>query len=116
MKNLLVDYIQDEKMEEFSDLDGLIDNLLLCAMIHKHESFAAEQEVRISPYFVKENDPHLQYKVLNTIKRVYALNLGKLCEEEKIDVEDLVDSIVLGPKSQQNIEDLKWYLDRKSVV
>ena len=40
---------------------------------------------------------------------MYALNLGKLCEEEKIDVEDLVDSIVLGPKSQQNIEDLKWY-------
>jgi len=109
MKNLLVDYIQDEKMEEFSDLDGLIDNLLLCAMIHKHESFAAEQEVRISPYFVKENDPHLQYKVLNTIKRVYVMNLGKLCEEEKIDIEDLVDSIVLGPKSQQNIEDLKWY-------
>lgn len=109
MKRLLVDYIQDEKMEQFSDLDGLIDNLLLCAMIHKHESFAAEQEVRISPYFVKENDPHLQYKVLNTIKRVYVMNLGKLCEEEKIDIEDLVDSIVLGPKSQQNIEDLKWY-------
>lgn len=109
MKSLLVDYIQNEKMEEFSDLNGLIDNLLLCAMIHKHESFVAEQEVRISPYFVKENDPHLQYKVLNTIKRVYVMNLGKLCEKEKIDIEDLVDSIVLGPKSQQNIEDLKWY-------
>lgn len=109
MKNLLVDYILEDKMEAFSDLDGLIDNLLLCAMIHKHQSFVAEQEVRVSPYFVKENDPHLQYKVLNTIKRVYVMNLGELCEKEKIDLEDLLDSIVLGPKSQQNMEDLRWY-------
>lgn len=109
MKKILVDYILKDKMGAFPDLDGLIDNLILCAMIHKHKSFMAEQEVRISPYFVKENDSHLQYKVLNTIKRVYIMDLGKLCEKEKISLEDLIDSIVLGPKSQQNIVDLRWY-------
>lgn len=109
MKKLIVDYILEDKMDAFSDIDGLIDNLLMCAMIHKHESFAAEQEVRIAPYFVQEDDPHLQCKILNTIKRVYVMNLKELCEKENIAFEDLIDSIVIGPKSQQNMEDLKWY-------
>ena len=38
-KELLRDYIQYDKMDDFSNLNGLIDNLLLCAMFHKHESF-----------------------------------------------------------------------------
>lgn len=42
MKKLIVDYILENKMDAFSDVDGLIDNLLMCAMIHKHESFAME--------------------------------------------------------------------------
>ena len=56
MKELLRDYIQYDKMDDFSNLNGLIDNLLLCAMLHKHESFSTEQEIRISPLFVNEND------------------------------------------------------------
>ena len=54
MKELLRDYIQYDKMDDFSNLNGLIDNLLLCAMLHKHESFSTEQEIRISPLFVNE--------------------------------------------------------------
>ena len=42
MKELLQDYIQYDKMDDFSNLNGLIDNLLLCAMLHKHESFSTE--------------------------------------------------------------------------
>lgn len=53
-KELLRDYIQYDKMDDFSNLNGLIDNLLLCAMFHKHESFSSEQEIRISPLFVNE--------------------------------------------------------------
>lgn len=110
MKTILIDYIQNNIMDEFSDIDGLIDNLLLCAMIHKHESFSAEKEVRLSPYFVKEDDAHVTYKILNTIRRVYVVDLDELCQKENIDMEDLISSIVIGPKSEQNIEDLKWYL------
>lgn len=110
MKTILVDYIQNNKMDEFSDIDGLIDNLLLCAMIHKHKSFSSEQEVRLSPYFVKDDNTHLEYKILKTIRRVYVMDLSELCQKENIDMEDLISSIVIGPKSEQNIEDLKWYL------
>lgn len=112
MCNLLVDYIQKDEMVGFSDLEGLIDNLLLCAMVHKHESFAAEQEIRIAPYFVKDDDLHIQYKIMGTIKRVYVLKLDELCKKEGIDFEDLIEAVVIGPKSQQNIEDLKWYCNQ----
>lgn len=112
MKTLLVDYIQENRLEEFSDIEGLIDNLLLCAMIHKHESFSAEQEVRLSPYFIKNDDPHLEYRVTGTIRRVYVVNLDELCKKEDMGLEDLIKAIVIGPKSKQNIEDLKWYLNK----
>lgn len=112
MKTLLVDYIQDNKMEEFSDIDGLIDNLLLCAMIHKHESFSAEQEVRLSPYFIKNDDSHLEYRVTETIRRIYVVDLNELCQKENMVLDDLIKAIVIGPKSKQNIEDLKWYLNK----
>ena len=83
MKELLRDYIQYDEMDDFSNLDGLIDNLLLSAKLHKDESFAREQEIRISPLFVNENDKHLQCKILNTIRQVYILNLTELCEKEQ---------------------------------
>lgn len=109
-------HIQYDKMDDFSNLNGLIDNLLLCAMIHKHESFSTEQEIRISPLFVNENDKHLQCKVLNTIRQVYILNLAELCEKEGIDFEDLFDSIVIGPTSKQTVRDLQFYCKNNGLL
>lgn len=106
---LLVQYIQTNEIEGFSNLDGLIDNMILCAMLHKHESFSSEQEIRIAPFFVKEGDSHIQFKIGKVIKRVYVLDLEELCRKENMSVEDLIDYIVIAPKSQQNIEDLKYY-------
>ena len=116
MKELLRDYIRYDKMDDFSNLNGLIDNLLLCAMLHKHESFSTEQEIRISPLFVNENDKHLQCKILNTIRQVYILNLTELCEKEGIDFEDLFDSIVIGPTSKQTVRDLQFYCKNNGLL
>lgn len=82
----------------------------------KHESFSSEQEIRISPLFVNENDKHLQCKVLNTIRQVYILNLAELCEKERIDFEDLFDSIVIGPTSKQTIRDLQIYCKNNGLL
>ena len=91
-----INYIQKDSAIEIYGLTRLIDNLLLCAMLHKHPSFSAEQEVRISPPFVKDADPNVQYKALDTIKKVYVLDLNKLCKREEICFEELIDSIVIG--------------------
>ena len=80
---LLSSYISTGILEGFSNLDGFIDNLALCALIHKHPTFTAEKEIRIAPYFVTDNDPHIEYKTFNIIKEFYILDLQKVLETEK---------------------------------
>lgn len=109
MKNIIVKYINTGELESFSKVDGMIDNLLLCATIHKHKGFSSEQEIRLSPFFVKDNNSHLKFKIVDTIKKVYVMDIDELCQKENIKFEDLIDSIYIGPKSKQNLEDLKWY-------
>lgn len=109
MKNIIVKYINTGELELFSTVEGMIDNLLLCATIHKHKGFSSEQEIRLAPLFVKDDDPHLNFKVADTIKKVYVLNLDEMCQKKSIEFEDLIDAIYVGPKSKQNLEDLKWY-------
>ena len=106
---LLSSYIKTENLGDFSNLDGFIDNLALCAFIHKDPAFAAEKEIRIAPYFVTDNDPHIEYKTFNIIKEVYVLNLNKLLEEEKMKMEDIISSIIIGPRSLQSKRDLENY-------
>lgn len=112
MKQILVDYIEKGKLNGFPDLEGIVDNLLLCATIHKHRSFASEKEVRMAPLLVDENDKCVQYKIMGIIKKVYIVDLESLCEKENIKFTDLIEAIVIGPRSQQNIADFQWYLKK----
>ena len=109
LHNLLSSYIKTENLGGFSNLDGFIDNLVLCGFVHKHPSFVSEKEVRIAPYFIMDDDPHISYKTFNIIKEVYVLNLNKLLEEEKMKMEDIISSIIIGPRSLQSKRDLENY-------
>ena len=80
---LLSSYISTGILEGFSNLDGFIDNLALCALIHKHPTFTAEKEIRIAPYFVTDNDPHIEYKTFNIIKRVLHFRFTKSLRNRK---------------------------------
>ena len=106
---LLSSYISTGILEGFSNLDGFIDNLALCAFIHKDPTFAAEKEIRIAPYFVKDNDSHIDYKTFNIIKEFYILDLQKVLETENMHREDIINSIIIGPRSSQNPKDLENY-------
>ena len=109
MYKLLSSYISTGILEGFSNLDGFIDNLALCAFIHKDPAFAAEKEIRIAPYFVKDNDSHIDYKTFNIIKEFYILDLQKVLETENMHREDIINSIIIGPRSSQNPKDLENY-------
>ena len=86
---LLSSYISTGILEGFSNLDGFIDNLALCALIHKHPTFTAEKEIRIAPYFVTDNDSNIEYKTFNIIKEFYILDLQKVLETENMHREDI---------------------------
>ena len=106
---LLSSYISTGILEGFSNLDGFIDNLALCALIHKHPTFTAEKEIRIAPYFVTDNDSNIEYKTFNIIKEFYILDLQKVLETENMHREDIINSIIIGPRSSQNPKDLENY-------
>mgnify|MGYP007019922151 FL=1 len=44
------------------------------------------------------------------------MNLAELCEKERIDFEDLFDSIVIGPTSKQTIRDLQIYCKNNGLL
>ena len=106
---LLKSYLLENKLYEFQTIDGLISNLIVCAYFRKHPSFVAENEVRLTSLW---NMP-LRYsksevKCLNgNIRKILVVDLKKLCTEYEVDFEDLIDEIVIGPRSQQNIDELK---------
>ena len=106
---LLSSYISTGILEGFSNLDGFIDNLALCALIHKHPTFTAEKEIRIAPYFVNDNDSHIGYQTFNIIKEVYVLKLNEVLEKENMHMEDIISSIIIGPRSLQSKRDLENY-------
>lgn len=68
-KELLRDYIQYDKMDDFSNLNGLIDNLLLCAMFHKHESFRRSKKLEFLHF--------LLMKMISIFNVKYLILLGR---------------------------------------
>lgn len=92
----------------FNDLEGLISNIQSCAVRHKHHSFFKENEIRLT-YF--KNNPEKDYILSgDMIKSIYKVNVGRLCQEKKVNFEDLFQEIIIGPRSKQNKYDLVEYL------
>lgn len=116
LKELLVNYINEGKMDVFESVDGLISNLLVCAMMHKHPSFCSEKEVRLSPLFVNAMDKHLRNKPSDDSKQIYVLNLTDLCDKENIGISEIIESIVIGPKSQETIEKFQTHFDGNDLL
>lgn len=45
------------------------------------------------------------------LKKVLKVSLDKLCLEENIEFEELIEDIVIAPRSEQNESELKEYLE-----
>lgn len=104
----ILDYL-DGKAYGFNNLEGLISNLQLCAVNHKHHSFCKEDEIRLT-YF--KNNPEKDYILSGgMIKSIYKVNVESLCKEKNINFEDLFQEIIIGPRSRQHKADLVEYLE-----
>lgn len=110
---ILKEYFNTGVLNEFSNEIGEMDNLLACAYLHKHESFCTESEVRLMTLWNhKIQDSEFSFEMTNGIlKKVLKLSLGKLCLDENIDFEELIDAIVIAPRSEQNEQELKEYIE-----
>lgn len=111
--NYLKEYILDGNFSNgFSNIDELIDNFLACSYLFKHPSFKSEKEIRIVTLWKRiPNFSEISCELNNgQIKQVLKVNIEELCNHRKIDFEDLIDEIVIGPRSLQSEKELKLFL------
>lgn len=110
--NILREFINSNTITRgFTNVKGVIDNILICASSFKHESFCTEQEWRISTILqnIPNNGFSSKYEKTNKniIKKVIVVNLNDLCIKNNIDFEDLFDFVIIGPRSNQSVYELQ---------
>lgn len=110
---ILKDYFNTGVLKEFNSEIGEMDNLLACAYMHKHQSFCTESEIRLTTLWNQEiAQSEFSFEMVNgRLKKILKVSLEKLCSDENIDIEQLIDSIVIAPRSEQNEQDLKEYIE-----
>ena len=55
-------------------------------------------------------------KFFSLLLTIHVLDLDDLCKKEDIDLESIIDAIVIGSRSEQNEEDLKWYCKKIGLL
>lgn len=108
----LFKYFNTDKLEGFSNETSLMDNILACAYLRKHPSFSTESEIRLVTLW-NEILNEYQSDFINrngVIKNVIKVSLSELCEKEGIVFEDLIDQIIIGPRSSQSIHEFRKYI------
>lgn len=110
---ILKDYFNTGVLNGLNNEKEEMDNLLGCAYMHKHESFCTEFEIRLTNLWNRKiENSEFAFEMINgKLKKVLKVSLEKLCLAENIDFEDLIDGIVIGPRSEQNEQELKEYIE-----
>ncbi len=101
-----------------NDRDAIFENMWAFAAAHKNASFESEKEYRIltlPTWNGKRFDRLGEIHMVTTpaqIKRCLCLDLKKGCSEQNIHFDNLVKKIVIGPKSNVKVSDVKsWLVD-----
>ena len=110
-KALIEKYILTGNTEpSFKNVDELFENAWNCAIAFKHESFNAEDEVRICswPFLHNVSTNRFEYKLLNDGMREYfVVALGNKLEK---DINLYMEEICLGPNAGVDINMFFRYL------
>lgn len=115
---ILYDYFTTGKLSGFSDEDGQIDNVIACGYSRKHRSFKSEQEIRVVNLW--SNIPKhatIETECVNgIIKKFMKFNMEKRCEEVGLAFKDLFEGIVIGPKSIQDMDSLRSFVEENEFA
>lgn len=108
-------YITTGSMKIHQNKEALIKAILAVARYYKHHSFRNECEVRLcSLSSVRRNQDMIQLKKIGgVIKKVYVLDPAKVRFEGECLFENLIDGLLLGPRSRQDMAVLQEYLIEK---
>lgn len=110
---VLEDFFNTGELKGFENEMEEMDNLLASAYMHKHESFNTESELRLSTLWKRQIEKaDFSFEMVNgRLEKVLKISRKDLCSYEDIDFEALIDGIVIAPRSEQDAQDLKEYLE-----
>lgn len=100
-------YILDGTLPVINDIHSIIDNMGLIGLFHKHHSFSSENEVRLIKWFSSNSSKQTFVHTNGIVKKMMVFDFNNI----DISLEDLIDEIIIGPRSQQSVEELKLYVD-----
>ena len=106
-------YVESGVIDEFSNEEELLDSIVYTASSYKHSSFKCENEVRaiVLSCFKKSKFISKGFETIRgTVKDYLKINLSSVCSELGIDIQDLFNGIVVGPRSKQDVVIFKKYL------
>jgi hypothetical protein len=114
---ILSRYFTTNRLSGFSNEIGIMDNLIACGYIRKHESFKNEEEIRVATLWNGKLDKsNVECELVNgQIKNYMKMDMEFMCDKVKIQFEDLFSEILIGPKSKQQIADLKLFLHEQGM-
>lgn len=109
---LVKEYFETGNIDMYSSEEELIKQLIYAGNLHKHKSFKNEHEVRITTMDNK-NQYGMEYvlkEIGNVIKKVCILKPDIMGISKETCFEKLIDEVIIGPRSQQNINILQQYI------
>jgi hypothetical protein len=114
---ILRHYFETGEIELYKSEDELIKFLIYAGNLQKHVSFKHECEVRITT-----TDNKKQYgieydikEIGNIVKKVLILKPEIMGHDKGTNFENLIEQVIIGPRSQQNIKILQEYICAKGL-
>lgn len=104
------------KAEGVDTLERLVSNILTNAPSYKNRSFWAECERRVytligMPFCKSSEAYRYEYECKdNEVKRYLKIKYDLLCAEQGISHDMLFEELVVGPRSSQNLDELRTFL------
>ena len=109
------DYIGERnELKHFLNEKDLFSYLKVSGYIFKHVSFVSEDEFRV---IMDESmfDMNVKIECKKTKEKINEVMIVDL-EGNKVTTENLITGITIGPRSQQNLEDLRSFLKKLGLI
>lgn len=109
---ILKNYFETGNIEIYKTEEDLIKFMIYAGNLHKHRSFLHECEVRITTMDNKKQQG-LEYalkEIGSVVKKVLILKPDIMGHSKGTNFEKLIDEVIIGPRSQQNVAILQEYI------
>ena len=115
---ILYDYFEKGKLNGFANEEGQVANAIACGYCCKHRSFRSEKEIRVVNLWsaIPEHTDVKTECVHGVIKKFMKFHMEERCKDVGLDFGDLIEEIVIGPKSAQDINSLQLFVEQNGLA